>query len=95
MKIRDIVEQGYGDNDEVGPAATKASQRAVVTTNGNLNKRANNQNANANAEVNIANTNAQRDQNRDQRRIPTGQPNRAAYDAMRTDLYNRRGIKQQ
>jgi len=37
MKIRDIVETGYGDNDEVGPAATKASQRGVVTTQGNMN----------------------------------------------------------
>lgn len=95
MKIRDIVEQGYGDNDEVGPAATKASQRAFVNTQTNMNKRINNKNADANSELNIANTNAQRDQNRDVKRIPTGQPNRAAYDAMRTDLYNRRGIKQQ
>ena len=45
--------------------------------------------------MNISNTNAQRNQTRDIKRIPTGQPNRAAYDAMRTDLYNRRGIKQQ
>jgi len=95
MKIRDIVETGYGDNDEVGPAATKASQRGVVTTQGNMNKRANAQYANANDEMNISNTNAQRNQTRDIKRIPTGQPNRAAYDAMRTDLYNRRGIKQQ
>lgn len=95
MKIRDIVEQGYGDNDEVGPAATKASQRDAISLQNNLNKRANNQNANAGAEANIANSGAQRDQSRDQKRIPTGQPNRAAFDAMRTDMYNARGIKQQ
>lgn len=95
MKIRDIVEQGYGDNDEVGPAATKASQRAVVSANGNMNKRINNKMSNANAELNNANNAAQRNQNRDIKRIPTGQPNRAAYDAMRTDMYNARGIKQQ
>ena len=95
MKIRDIVEQGYGDNDEVGPAATKASQRAVVSANGNINKRINNKMSNSNAEANIANNAAQRNQNRDIKRIPTGQPNRAAYDAMRTDMYNARGIKQQ
>lgn len=95
MKIRDIVEQGYGDNDEVGPAATKASQRAVVSANGNMNKRFNNKMSNANAELNNANNAAQRNQTRDIKRIPTGQPNRAAYDAMRTDMYNARGIKQQ
>ena len=30
--------------------------------------------------------------NRDARRLPTGQPNRAAYDAMRQDLLRARGI---
>lgn len=95
MKIRDIIETGYGDNDAVGPAATKASQRAFNSAQVNATKRMNAQNSDANSENNIDNSNKQRNQNRDSKRIPTGQPNRAAYDAMRTDLYNRRGIKQQ
>lgn len=97
MKVSDIIERtgAYGLQDEPAPGVTKAAARKQTSDIVNQNKRASNAAQNANDEANIANARATKDQQRDQMRIPTGQPNRAAYDAMRTDLYNRRGIKQQ
>ena len=82
MKVRDIIEQGYGNNDEPAPGFSKAGQRKMTSSQ-------------QNDEFNIAQKGATSNQTRDQKRIPTGAPNRAAYDNMRADVMNARGIKPQ
>ena len=95
MKVRDIIEQGYGTNDEPAPGFTKAGQRKMTSSQTNAEKRFAAQGKNTNDEFNIAQKGDIGNQTRDQKRIPTGAPNRAAYDNMRADLLNSRGLKQQ
>ena len=93
MKVRDIIE--YGLVDEPAPNLSKAAIRKDRSNQTNLLKRQTNQIDDQNRELSIAQQQASRNQNRDVRRIPTGQPNRAAYDAMRTDLLRARGVQNQ
>ena len=95
MKVRDIIEQGYGNNDEPAPGFSKAGQRKMTSSQKNTEKRFTAQGKNANDEFNIAQKGATSNQTRDQKRIPTGAPNRAAYDNMRADVMNARGINPQ
>ena len=75
MKIKDITER-YGLADEPGQNVSRASIRKTDATAVNQTKRAVNQQKNANDEFTISQSNSIRDQNRDQRRIPTGIPSR-------------------
>jgi hypothetical protein len=61
----------------------------------NANKRFNNKNADTNRELTIKQTQMNKNANRDARRLPTGTPNRAAYDNMRQDLLRSRGVQNQ
>lgn len=93
MKIRDIVE--YGLVDEPAPNLSKAQVRKDRSNQINLMKRQTNRADDQNREFNIKQNQQARDANRDVRRIPTGQPNRAAYDNMRQDLLRARGVQNQ
>jgi hypothetical protein len=77
MKIRDITEVGYGLADEPAPNVSRAQVRRDRQTPVNQQRRAVNTQKNANTELQIAQTQINRDINRDQRRRPTGIPNRA------------------
>lgn len=93
MKVRDIVE--YGLVDEPAPNLSKAQLRKDRSNQPNLLKRQTNRADDQNREFNVKQNQQARDANRDVRRIPTGQPNRAAYDAMRQDLLRARGVQNQ
>lgn len=93
MKIRDIVE--YGLVDEPAPNYSKAQVRKDISNQQNAIRRQINRATDQNREFNIKQNQQSRDANRDVRRIPTGTPNRAAYDNMRQDLLRARGVQNQ
>lgn len=93
MKIRDIVE--YGQVDEPAANYSKARVRHDVSKQTNNIRRQTSSTQNQNREFNIKQQQKNRDANRDVRRIPTGTPNRAAYDNMRQDLLRSRGVQNQ
>lgn len=91
MKIRDIVE--YGLVDEPAPNYSKARVRKDISNQQNATRRQTNRAADQNREFNIKQQQTAKDADRDVRRIPTGTPNRAAYDNMRQDLLRARGVQ--
>ena len=82
----------YKLNERYGLKTGGTAMRDFQSDQTNANKRFNNKNADTNRELTIKQTQMNKNANRDARRLPTGQPNRAAYDTMRQDLLRARGI---
>jgi len=85
----------YKVNERYSLAQGRPAMGKFANNQKNMNKRMNNKLANTNRELTIKQTQMNKNANRDARRLPTGTPNRAAYDNMRQDLLRSRGIQNQ
>jgi len=85
----------YKVNERYSLAQGRTAMGKFNSDQTNMNKRINNKMADTNRELTIKQTQMNKNANRDARRLPTGTPNRAAYDNMRQDLLRGRGIQNQ
>ena len=85
----------YKINERYGLTKGRTAIGKSTTDQDNTNKRFTNKNADVNREITIRQTQVNKNANRDARRLPTGTPNRAAYDNMRQDLLRSRGVQNQ